>query len=129
MGYNNYYNQLNQGEIPQTMSPDALLKWNLIIVRSELLDTMRYHEEKYGKGKLVGPEKVRSYINRLYREIKQGYAKHDEKEAAKIQSQINNAETLEQLQEAFDKIDSYLYNKGFIRPREFSDPLDPRNTE
>jgi ribosomal protein S8 len=108
----------------QTRSPEDLLKLGMVFIRAEMLDAIRNAEEKYHKGKAIGPDKTRAYISRMYREIKQGYIKSGRPD---LQPLLDEAETFMELLKLADKVEEYLYDKGFIRPKEYTDPKDPIN--
>lgn len=110
----------------QTTSPEELLKLGMVWIRTEMLDAIRTAEEKYHKGKAISPDRVRAYISRMYREVKQGYIKSKRED---LQPLLDKAETFEELLLLADRVDEYLYDKGFIRPKEYIDPKDPRNME
>ena len=119
-----YKPQTWSDEATQTRSPEELLKLGMVFVRADMLDAIRIAEEKYHKGKAIGPDKTRANISRMYREIKQGYIKSGRPD---LQPEIDNAETFQELLKLADKVEEYLYDKGFIRPKEYIDPKDPMN--
>ncbi len=110
----------------QTRSPEEFIMINRVFIRQEMLDAIRIAEEKYHKGKAIGPDKTRSYISRMYREIKQSYIKSGRED---LQPAIDNAETFQELLLLADEVDAFLYDKGFIKPKEYLDPKDPRNID
>jgi hemolysin activation/secretion protein len=110
----------------QTRSPEEWMMINRVFIRTEMLDAIRIAEEKYHKGKAIGPDKTRAQISRMYREIKQSYIKSGRED---LQPLIDEAETFQELLLLADKVDEFLYDKGFIRPKEYLDPKDPRNID
>jgi hypothetical protein len=109
----------------QTYSPDDLLKWYLVQIRNDMFEILSIDIEKYRKGANIPKEKSRRAVNRMYWEIKQGFVKSGKPD---LQAQIDEAKSFDELRACADEIDSYLYDKGFIRPKQFMDPKDPRRT-
>lgn len=129
--------EINWGDEKVTTSgPDELLKVQILIRRAEANDALRVEEERiYQNNVDRRPGRYKSYLLALWREIAAGYEaankrRLDEGDPLGNGSNLYSQDLgFEQLRQIHSEIESYLYQKGFTKPREHPDPKDKANIE
>lgn len=121
-----------------TTGADELLKVQVLIRRAEANDALRNEEQRIYQNNVNRPTgRYRSYLLSLWREISAGYiaAKNGKTRLDRgdpLGSGVNlytEDITFEQLRALHDEMESYLYEKGFTKPRQHLSMTDPRRTK
>lgn len=109
-----------------TTSPDLGLKIQILRRRDEFIDVFRSEQELRFKGVRVPFTSSRSYLIALYLAVQVLYMRTTK---ADLMPAIKEAKTVEEFQMVFFELEEFLYDKGYTRPRLFSDLKSPERID